>query len=86
MIVVLCVTALTEPLYHGQLAKDYLQRTVNPTLIKGLTQLCKQKPEDPLVNLAAVVKMDNRPYVLLIIVRSPYAGMAGGLADKEQSK
>ena len=50
VIVVLYFTlALTEPLYHGQLAKDYLQRTVNPTLIKGLTQLCKQKPEDPLV-------------------------------------
>lgn len=47
--------ALTEPLYHGQLAKDYLQRTVNPTLIKGLTELCKQKPEDPLVNKYSLV-------------------------------
>ena len=67
MIVLLCVAALTEPLYHGQLAKDYLQRTVNPTLIKGLTQLCKQKPEDPLVNsctLAAVMKTDDEPYML----------------------
>ena len=44
-------TALTEPLYHGQLAKEYLQKTVNPILIRGLTELCKQKPEDPLVRL-----------------------------------
>ena len=41
IVVYIYTAALTEPLYHGQLAKDYLQRTVNPTLIKGLTELRK---------------------------------------------
>lgn len=31
-------------------AKDYLVRNVNPTLLKGLTELCKQKPKDPVVS------------------------------------
>jgi len=31
-------------------AKDYLTRNVNPTLLKGLTELCKRKPEEPLVS------------------------------------
>ncbi|KAH9590451.1 NME NM23 member 5 [Schistosoma haematobium] len=30
-------------------AKDYLVRNVNPTLLKGLTELCKQKPKDPVI-------------------------------------
>lgn len=42
--------AITEPIYHGQDGRDYLQRKVNPVLINGLTKLCKQKPEDPLVS------------------------------------
>ncbi len=42
--------SITEPVYTGQLAKDYLQRNVNPVLVKGLTELCKKKPEDPVVS------------------------------------
>lgn len=42
-------SAVTEPIYHSQLARDYLQKHVNPVLTTGLTQLCKKKPEDPLV-------------------------------------
>ena len=39
-----------EPVAVGQAAKDYLSRKVNPTLLKGLTHLCKQKPQDPVVS------------------------------------
>ena len=76
MIVVLCVAALTEPLFHGQLAKDYLQRTVNPTLIKGLTQLCKQKPEDPLVTHVHLVAIpDDRPRRIKAVITQHQRGL-----------
>lgn len=39
-----------EPVATGQTAKDYLTRTVTPTLLKGLTELCKKKPADPIVS------------------------------------
>lgn len=34
----------------GQTAKDYLSKAVNPILLKGLTELSKQKPKDPVVS------------------------------------
>ncbi len=40
---------ITEPVYNGQLATDYLQKMVNPVLLNGLTELCKKKPPDPVV-------------------------------------
>ena len=40
---------ITEPIYSGVMAKDYLMKYVNPVLIKGLTELCKAKPKDPTV-------------------------------------
>ncbi|KAG8439146.1 hypothetical protein GDO86_005384 [Hymenochirus boettgeri] len=36
-----------EPMPTEQAAKDYLRLFVNPTLIAGLSELCKQKPDDP---------------------------------------
>lgn len=42
---------ITEPVYSGQLARDYLQKSVNPVLLKGLTQLCREKPTDPVVRV-----------------------------------
>eukprot|EP00727_Mastigamoeba_balamuthi_P009054 m51a1_g4771 putative ura6p (402) ;mRNA; r:21801-23301 len=36
----------------GESAHDYLQRTVNPLIVKGLTALCKEKPAEPVVYLA----------------------------------
>lgn len=39
-----------EPVSTSQAAKDYLTRTVTPTLLKGLTELCKKKPADPIVS------------------------------------
>lgn len=41
---------VVEPIPVGQAAKDYLARHVNPTLLKGLTELCKKKPKEPIVN------------------------------------
>ena len=40
---------VVEPVPVGQAARDYLAHAVNPTLLKGLTELCKQKPQDPVV-------------------------------------
>ena len=45
----LVLLGIIEPVPVGQAAKDYLSRKVNPTLLKGLTELCKQKPSDPVV-------------------------------------
>lgn len=43
---------ITEPVYTGMLARDYLNKYVNPVLVKGLTQLCKEKPEEPTVSIS----------------------------------
>jgi len=40
-----------EPIPVGQAARDYLAQAVNPTLLKGLTELCKQKPQQPVVSI-----------------------------------
>jgi hypothetical protein len=40
---------IVEPIPIGQAAKDYLNLYVTPTLLEGLTELCKQKPADPFV-------------------------------------
>lgn len=53
-------SAVLEPLPTGQEAKDYLARAVNPTLQKGLTALCKQKPSEPILWLASWL-LENDP-------------------------
>ncbi|EDO39201.1 predicted protein [Nematostella vectensis] len=57
--------SIVEPVSTGQAAKDYLTRTVNPTLLKGLTELCKMKPEDPILYLAdwLIANNPNKPRV-----------------------
>uniref|UniRef100_A0A8W8NQE0 Nucleoside diphosphate kinase-like domain-containing protein n=1 Tax=Magallana gigas TaxID=29159 RepID=A0A8W8NQE0_MAGGI len=45
----------------GQAAKDYLAKSVNPCLLKGLTELCKQKPIDP-VRLPGSNHKKNTPH------------------------
>ena len=40
---------MVEPVPVGQAARDYLAHAVNPTLLKGLTELCKQEAQDPVV-------------------------------------
>eukprot|EP00730_Choanoeca_flexa_P018067 TRINITY_DN8766_c0_g1_i2.p1 TRINITY_DN8766_c0_g1~~TRINITY_DN8766_c0_g1_i2.p1 ORF type:complete len:199 (+),score=13.36 TRINITY_DN8766_c0_g1_i2:50-646(+) len=39
--------------------RDYLEKTVNPTLIRGLTALCKVKPETPIRWLADWLEENN---------------------------
>jgi nucleoside-diphosphate kinase len=46
----MCIAGIIEPVPVGQASKDFLSRKVNPTLLKGLTELCKQKPLDPVVS------------------------------------
>ena len=41
---------ILEPVLNTTEATEYLQKNVNPTLLRGLTQLCKEKPADPLVS------------------------------------
>ncbi|XP_060076115.1 nucleoside diphosphate kinase homolog 5-like [Ylistrum balloti] len=52
--------SIVEPVPVGQAAKDYLAKAVNPTLLKGLTELCKQKPIDPVIWLADWL-LENNP-------------------------
>jgi len=52
--------SIVEPIASGQAAKDYLAKTVNPTLLKGLTQLSKEKPQDPVIWLADWL-LENNP-------------------------
>ncbi|KAM4653310.1 nucleoside diphosphate kinase homolog 5 isoform 3-T7 [Amazona ochrocephala] len=39
---------IMEPIPTGQRARDYLNLYVKPTLLAGLTALCKEKPADPM--------------------------------------
>ncbi|XP_072165601.1 nucleoside diphosphate kinase homolog 5-like [Diadema setosum] len=57
--------SVIEPIPAGQAAKDYLAKVVNPTLLKGLTELCKKKPKDPVIWLAdwLLVNNPNKPTV-----------------------
>jgi nucleoside-diphosphate kinase len=45
-----------EPIPAGQSAKDYLEQNVNKTLIKALTALCKEKPQDAVVSFSFLIK------------------------------
>jgi len=58
--------SVVEPIPVGQVARDYLAKSVNPTLLKGLTELCKQKPKDPVMWLAdwLIENNPNKPKVL----------------------
>lgn len=57
--------SVIEPVPNGQAAKDYLENKLNPTLLKGLASLCKEKPEDPLSYLADWL-LANNPYKPLV--------------------
>ncbi|XP_042737338.1 nucleoside diphosphate kinase homolog 5 isoform X1 [Lagopus muta] len=43
---------ISEPIPAGQRARDYLNLHIKPTLLAGLTALCKEKPADPMTWLA----------------------------------
>lgn len=57
---------IVEPISTGQAAKDYLTRTVTPTLLKGLTELCKKKPADPIVSSTTLDSEETLPTLFLI--------------------
>ncbi len=43
---------VVEPVVERAAVEDFLGTKVTPTLVKGLTALCKTKPADPVVWLA----------------------------------
>ncbi|CAH8494329.1 unnamed protein product [Dicrocoelium dendriticum] len=51
---------VTEPIPSKTAVRDYLARHVNPTLLRGLTEVCKQKPKDPVLWLADWL-LENNP-------------------------
>jgi nucleoside-diphosphate kinase len=56
---------IVEPLPSADDARDFINSKINPTLIRGLTELVKAKPEDPLRYLAKWLESNNpnRPQV-----------------------
>ncbi|CAD5120997.1 DgyrCDS9541 [Dimorphilus gyrociliatus] len=67
--------SVVEPVPVGQAARDYLKRQVNPTLLKGLTELCKNKPQDPVIWLAdwLLENNPNKPSIKDPIIQEPIA-------------
>ena len=57
--------SIVEPIPQGQSAHDYVNTQINPTLLAGLTQLCKEKPLDPVIWLAdwLLTNNPNKPKV-----------------------
>ena len=51
--------SITEPIMSGEDATQFLEKRVNPTLIKGLTELCKNKPAQPIKWLATWLLANN---------------------------
>ncbi|XP_051513627.1 nucleoside diphosphate kinase homolog 5 [Myxocyprinus asiaticus] len=51
--------SVIEPIPLGDAAKDYLSQYVSPTLLTGLTELCKRKPADPFTWLADWLLQNN---------------------------
>ncbi|KAJ8015278.1 hypothetical protein DPEC_G00024460 [Dallia pectoralis] len=51
--------SVIEPISMGEAATDYLGRFVSPTMLTGLTELCKQKPADPFKWLADWLVRNN---------------------------
>lgn len=43
----------------GEAAEDYLNHYLNPTLVTGLTELCKTKPSEPFVSTTTNVTLQT---------------------------
>ncbi|XP_067899097.1 nucleoside diphosphate kinase homolog 5 [Heterodontus francisci] len=65
--------ATVDPIPTGQVAVTYLNRFVNPTLLSGLTELCKQKPTDPITWLADWLIANNpkKPNIHEVLSEEP---------------
>ncbi|KAM7539363.1 hypothetical protein Aperf_G00000048365 [Anoplocephala perfoliata] len=48
-----------EPILPTELARDYLNKNIIPTLVLGLTEVCRKKPQDPIVYLAEWLLRNN---------------------------
>ncbi|XP_034453858.1 nucleoside diphosphate kinase homolog 5 [Hippoglossus hippoglossus] len=57
--------SVIEPLPPREETEEYLSKYVNPTLVRGLTQLCKHKPLNPCVWLAdwLIKHCPNKPQI-----------------------
>ncbi|XP_062249155.1 nucleoside diphosphate kinase homolog 5 isoform X1 [Platichthys flesus] len=57
--------SVIEPFPSREETEEYLSKHVNPTLVRGLTQLCKHKPLNPCVWLAdwLIKNCPNRPQI-----------------------
>ncbi|XP_072289640.1 nucleoside diphosphate kinase homolog 5 [Eucyclogobius newberryi] len=55
-----------EPFPSKEKTEEYLSKRVNPTLLMGLTELCKQKPADPCMWLAdwLIANNPNQPQIM----------------------
>ncbi|XP_054412567.1 nucleoside diphosphate kinase homolog 5 isoform X3 [Pongo abelii] len=67
---------IVEPIPIGQAAKDYLNLHIMPTLLEGLTELCKQKPADPLAGCKPVQTAEI-PEAEIFRFRKPAAKLPG---------
>jgi len=65
--------SIIEPISVGQSCKDYVNKEIMTTLLKGLTALCKEKPRDPLEWLADWLTENNpnKPQIENPIVINP---------------
>ncbi|XP_061858042.1 nucleoside diphosphate kinase homolog 5 isoform X4 [Colius striatus] len=68
--------AILEPIPTGQRARDYLSLYVKPTLLAGLTALCKEKPADPMTWLAdwLIEHNPNKPKLQYQITKEEQRG------------
>ncbi|XP_041654125.1 nucleoside diphosphate kinase homolog 5 [Cheilinus undulatus] len=57
--------SIIEPFPSKEATAEYLSKYLNPTLLRGLTDLCKNKPKNPCIWLADwLIKNDpNRPQI-----------------------
>lgn len=57
--------AVIEPFPSREATEEYLSRYVNPTLLQGLIELCKQKPRNPCVSIHCLI-FENKQVVRFI--------------------
>nr|CDS18597.1 nucleoside diphosphate kinase 5 [Echinococcus granulosus] len=50
-----------EPIPTKQYAKDYLSKNVIPTLLTGLTEVCRKKPKDPVNGCYKTIPINQEP-------------------------
>ena len=55
MVVTVCL-AVMEPILEADKAQDYFAIHVNPTLLQGLSALCKHKPAEPVVRPLLILR------------------------------